>query len=73
MVQVHPTDVVKPDDPEAFGGAGGLVCDLHGNRFDNASERREYVTGEMWKNKLHRLGGHSALRANLSSCVVVAP
>merc|ERR1712019_302380 len=59
-VQVHPTGLVKPDDPdakikflaaEALRGVGGLVLDAHGNRFANELGRRDYVTGEMWKNK----------------------
>jgi len=59
-VQVHPTGLVKPDDPdakvkflaaEALRGVGGLVLDADGNRFANELGRRDYVTGEMWKNK----------------------
>merc|ERR1712217_967038 len=59
-VQVHPTGLVKPDDPdakikflaaEALRGVGGLVIDAEGNRFANELGRRDYVTGEMWKNK----------------------
>merc|ERR1711992_218126 len=59
-VQVHPTGLVKPDDPdakikflaaEALRGVGGLVIDANGNRFANELGRRDYVTGEMWKNK----------------------
>merc|ERR1711879_562879 len=59
-VQVHPTGLVKPDDPdakvkflaaEALRGVGGLVFDANGNRFANELGRRDYVTGEMWKNK----------------------
>merc|ERR1719350_2506058 len=59
-VQVHPTGLVKPDDPdakikflaaEALRGVGGLVLDANGKRFANALGRRDYVTGEMWKNK----------------------
>merc|ERR1712110_893047 len=59
-VQVHPTGLVKPDDPdakvkflaaEALRGVGGLVLDLNGKRFANELGRRDYVTGEMWKNK----------------------
>merc|ERR1739836_190739 len=30
---------------------GGLVLDANGNRFANELGRRDYVTGEMWKNK----------------------
>merc|ERR1711988_487219 len=59
-VQVHPTGLVKPDDPdakvkflaaEALRGVGGIVLDAQGNRFANELGRRDYVTGEMWKNK----------------------
>jgi len=59
-VQVHPTGLVKPDDPdakikflaaEALRGVGGLVLDANGNRFANELGRRDYVTGEMWKSK----------------------
>merc|ERR1712048_1453236 len=59
-VQVHPTGLVKPDDPdakvkflaaEALRGVGGLVLDANGTRFANELGRRDYVTGEMWKNK----------------------
>merc|ERR1711953_1307522 len=58
-VQVHPTGLVKPDEPdskikflaaEALRGVGGLVLDAHGKRFCNELGRRDYVTGEMWKN-----------------------
>merc|ERR1711939_849176 len=59
-VQVHPTGLVKPDDPdakvkflaaEALRGVGGLVFDANGKRFANELGRRDFVTGEMWKNK----------------------
>merc|ERR1712151_148496 len=59
-VQVHPTGLVKPDEPdakikflaaEALRGVGGLVLDANGKRFANELGRRDYVTGEMWKNK----------------------
>merc|ERR1711972_773944 len=59
-VQVHPTGLVKPDDPdakikflaaEALRGVGGLVLDANGKRFANEVGRRDHVTGEMWKNK----------------------
>merc|ERR1712050_506220 len=55
-VQVHPTGLVKPDDPdakikflaaEALRGVGGLVLEATGNRFANELGRRDYVTGEM--------------------------
>merc|ERR1712100_153030 len=50
----------KPDDPdakvkflaaEALRGVGGLIFDANGKRFANEVGRRDYVTGEMWKNK----------------------
>ncbi len=53
-VQVHPTGLVKPDDPdskvkflaaEALRGVGGLVFDALGKRFANELGRRDYVTG----------------------------
>merc|ERR1719262_1611979 len=59
-VQVHPTGLVKPDEPdakvkflaaEALRGVGGLIFDANGNRIANELGRRDYVTGEMWKNK----------------------
>jgi len=59
-VQVHPTGLVKPDDPdakvkflaaEALRGVGGIVVDRNGQRFANELGRRDYFTGEMWKNK----------------------
>jgi succinate dehydrogenase/fumarate reductase flavoprotein subunit len=59
-VQVHPTGLVKPDEPdakikflaaEALRGVGGIVLDANGKRFANELGRRDYVTGEMWKSK----------------------
>ena len=59
-VQVHPTGLVKPDDPdakikfltaEALRGVGGLVFYKDGELFCNELGRRDYVTGEMMKNK----------------------
>merc|ERR1719183_1228769 len=59
-VQVHPTGLVKPDDAdakikflaaEALRGCGGLIFNKDGLRFANELGRRDYVTGEMWKNK----------------------
>jgi len=57
---VHPTGLVKPDDPdakvkflaaEALRGVGGIVLNAEGKRFANELGRRDYVTGEMWKSK----------------------
>jgi flavocytochrome c len=59
-VQVHPTGLVHPDDPnakvkflaaEALRGVGGILIDALGNRFCDELGRRDYVTGEMNKNK----------------------
>ena len=52
--------MVKPDDAdakvkflaaEALRGVGGVLLDQNGKRFANELGRRDYVTGEMWKNK----------------------
>ena len=37
---------------EALRGVTGLVFDALRNRFVNELERRDYVTEEMWRNKL---------------------
>ena len=59
-VQVHTTGLVKPDDPdakiklqaaEALRGVSGLVFGAHGNRFATELGRRDYVMGDIWKNK----------------------
>jgi len=59
-VQVHPTGLILPSDPdakvkflaaEALRGVGGVLLDAEGNRFCNELGRRDYVTGMMWKNK----------------------
>jgi len=59
-VQVHPTGLVHPDDPnakvkwlaaEALIGVGGILLDPFGNRFCDELRRRDYVTGEMNKLK----------------------
>ena len=51
---------MKPDDAdakvkflaaEALRGVGGFLLDKNGKRFANELGRRDYVTGEMWKNK----------------------
>jgi flavocytochrome c len=64
-VQVHPTGLVHPDEPdakvkflaaEALRGVGGVLLDIEGNRFCNELGRRDYVTGMMWKNKGLTLG-----------------
>merc|ERR1719261_1895587 len=59
-VQVHPTGLVHPEEPEAkvkflaaeaLRGVGGVLLDADGKRFCNELGRRDYVTGMMWKNK----------------------
>lgn len=59
-VQVHPTGLVDPKDPdakvkflaaEALRGCGGLLLTNDGQRFCDELGHRDYVTGEMWKNK----------------------
>jgi len=56
-VQVHPTGLVHPDDPdakvkwlaaEALRGVGGLILDNEGKRFCDDLGTRDYVTGRMW-------------------------
>lgn len=60
LVQVHPTGLVNPKDPnakvkflaaEALRGVGGLLLDGNGKRFCNELGRRDYVSGEMEKGK----------------------
>jgi len=57
-VQVHPTGLVDPNEPEAklkflaaeaLRGVGGLLLDRDGDRFCNELGHRDYVTGEMCK------------------------
>jgi flavocytochrome c len=59
-VQVHPTGLVDPKDPgskwkflaaEALRGEGGLLLNGDGNRFCDELGHRDYVSGEMWKEK----------------------
>lgn len=75
-VQVHPTGLVNPGDPEnrtkllaaeALRGEGALILDCEGNRFCNDIGKRDYVTGKMWeRNKApYRL----LLNAKASSCM----
>ncbi|SCV70307.1 BQ2448_1701 [Microbotryum intermedium] len=58
-VQVHPTGLVDPKEPdakvkflaaEALRGVGGLLLDAEGNRFADELGHRDYVTGRMWDN-----------------------
>ena len=59
-VQVHPTGLVDPKDPtskwkflaaEALRGEGGLLLNGQGQRFADELGHRDYVSGEMWKQK----------------------
>ncbi|EEP77846.1 hypothetical protein UREG_02695 [Uncinocarpus reesii 1704] len=59
-VQVHPTGLVDPKDPtskwkflaaEALRGEGGLLLNKDGQRFADELGHRDYVSGEMWKEK----------------------
>jgi len=59
-VQVHPTGLVDPKDPnskikflaaEALRGVGGLLLNAEGKRFCDELGHRDYVTGEIWKTK----------------------
>jgi flavocytochrome c len=59
-VQVHPTGLVDPKDPgskwkflaaEALRGEGGLLLNGKGERFSDELGHRDYVSGEMWKQK----------------------
>ncbi|KAM0750965.1 Flavocytochrome c [Meredithblackwellia eburnea MCA 4105] len=58
-VQVHPTGLVDPKEPdakvkflaaEALRGVGGLLLDGEGNRFADELGHRDYVTGRIWDN-----------------------
>lgn len=58
-VQVHPTGLVDPNEPEAkvkflaaeaLRGVGGLLLDNEGNRFVDELQTRDYVTGKIWEN-----------------------
>ncbi|KAI1000410.1 Fumarate reductase [Podosphaera aphanis] len=62
-VQVHPTGLVDPKDPgskwkflaaEALRGEGGLLLNADGDRFCDELGHRDYVSGEMWKQKERR-------------------
>jgi len=76
-VQVHPTGLVNPDDPdnrtkflaaEALRGEGGILLDRDGQRFCNDIGKRDYVTGSMWSlNKPpYRLVLNSKAASNLT-------
>eukprot|EP01012_Entosiphon_sulcatum_P021402 TRINITY_DN261_c1_g1_i3.p2 TRINITY_DN261_c1_g1~~TRINITY_DN261_c1_g1_i3.p2 ORF type:complete len:610 (+),score=136.43 TRINITY_DN261_c1_g1_i3:56-1831(+) len=76
-VQVHPTGLVFPDKPdekvlflatEALRGVGGVLLDKDGNRFVNELEKRDVVTGGMWKqqNAPYRLLLNSAAAGKIA-------
>ncbi|KAJ5926293.1 hypothetical protein N7516_008066 [Penicillium verrucosum] len=59
-VQVHPTGLVDPKDPdakfkflaaEALRGEGGLLLNADGQRFSDELGHRDYVSGKMWEEK----------------------
>lgn len=59
-LQVHPTGLVHPDEPEAklkflaaeaLRGVGGILIDANGKRFCDELGRRDYVSESMMKNK----------------------
>lgn len=59
-VQVHPTGLIDPKDPtakykflaaEALRGEGGLLLNSDGKRFSDELGHRDYVSGQMWKEK----------------------
>ncbi|KAK9344006.1 FAD binding domain-containing protein [Lipomyces starkeyi] len=59
-VQVHPTGLVDPKDPdnrwkflaaEALRGEGGLLLNANGDRFCDELGHRDYVSGEIFKTK----------------------
>jgi len=58
-VQVHPTGLVDPKEPdakvkflaaEALRGVGGLLLDNTGSRFVDELQHRDFVTGKIWEN-----------------------
>ncbi|KAM5434346.1 Osmotic growth protein [Microsporum canis] len=59
-VQVHPTGLIDPKDPsskwkflaaEALRGEGGILLNSDGQRFADELGHRDYVSGQMWKEK----------------------
>jgi len=67
-VQVHPTGLVDPKDPdakvkflaaEALRGVGGLLVDAEGQRFCDELGTRDYVTGKIWDLSKRTPGGKS--------------
>ncbi|RMZ89956.1 hypothetical protein DV736_g2819, partial [Chaetothyriales sp. CBS 134916] len=59
-VQVHPTGLVDPKEPnaktkflaaEALRGEGGLLINSDGERFVDELQHRDYVSGKLWEEK----------------------
>ncbi len=59
-VQVHPTGLVDPKDPdskwkflaaEALRGEGGLLLNSDGERFVDELQHRDFVSDKMWEQK----------------------
>lgn len=57
-VQVHPTGLVDPNEPdakvkflaaEALRGVGGILLNNQGKRFCDELGHRDYVTGKIWE------------------------
>jgi flavocytochrome c len=57
-VQVHPTGIVDPKNPdstvkflaaEALRGSGGILLDRDGRRFVDDLGKRDWVSGNMWR------------------------
>ena len=66
-VQVHPTGLVDPKEPdakvkflaaEALRGVGGLLLDNQGQRFVDELQHRDFVTGKIWENGKVRKNSH---------------
>lgn len=70
-VQVHPTGLVDPNEPdakvkflaaEALRGVGGLLLDNEGQRFVDELQTRDFVTGKIWENgKVCRIVPHFSI------------
>jgi flavocytochrome c len=77
-VQVHPTGLVDPNEPdakvkflaaEALRGVGGLLLDNTGKRFVDELQHRDYVTGKIWENGKVGLYSQTDHRANHSRSI----
>jgi len=81
-VQVHPTGLVDPNEPdakvkflaaEALRGVGGLLLDNEAKRFVDELEKRDYVTGKMWENAKVSLGVHGLSLSELTINLLSTP